>query len=66
MQQLDILHKRNKLLYVTYIISFLFHFITFVFGIYEFRFYYPWIDSAFILLIGLFFYYKINPRIHIA
>ncbi|MER1984556.1 MAG: ATP-binding protein [Solibacillus sp.] len=62
MQPLEILNKRNKLLYVTYIISFLFHFITFLFGIYEYRYYYPWVAITFIMSIGLLFYYKINPR----
>lgn len=63
MQQLEILNKRNKLLYATYIISFSFHFITFLFGIYEYRFYYPWVAITFICSVGLLFYYQVNPRI---
>lgn len=63
MQQLEILNKRNKLLYITYIISFLLHFITFLFGIYEYRFYYPLVGIAFIISIGLLFYSKASPRL---
>lgn len=63
MQQLEILNTRNKLLYVSYIITFACHFITVLLDIYNYRSFYPLYALTFIISIGLLFYLKINPRI---
>lgn len=63
MHQLEILNKRNKLLFFTYIISFACHNLAFLFDIYDYRSYYPLVAISFILVTSLLFYFKVNPRI---
>lgn len=63
MQQLELLHKRNQLLYFSFITAWAFHCVTMIFGLFDYRLYYPWIALSFNLIIGLGFYFKLHPRI---
>src|SRR4051794_4991761 len=63
MQQTEILHKRNLLIFYSLLVSLAIHMITIAIGFFAYRFHYPIFAICLAIFLGCLFYYKANPRI---
>ena len=63
MQQTEILHKRNLLIFYSLLVHLAIHMITIAIGLFTYRFHYPIFAICLAIFLGCLFYYKTNPRI---
>lgn len=63
MQQLEILHKRNLFFYYSLLILLCAYLAILLVGLFSYRYYYPYFAVLSLIILGLLFYLKINPRI---
>lgn len=63
MQQLEIIHKRNLLIYYSLLVIITIYLITIGIGFFDYHYQFPLISIALISFLGLLFYFKVKPRV---